>query len=311
LGLGLAGAAIATTLAQWASTWALVRAAKQKLVRDHDLGLTSNKHKRAITEQDRKAGRVVTGRAFLSFAAPVLTLILGKLAAFGFMTHSAAGLPGQPTTLASHQIILSTFFFISPFLEVISQTAQTFLPPYLAPVNDYVAKMRSKDPNYEVEEDSDAQKWYHTAFVAASQLMGIGFMVASVIATLVSSLPRFFPNTITSDVVVQEAVKPLAKYLWVGAFLTAPVAVSEGVLLAKRELPFLATVYTVSTIVLPFGLIEIKKAGAPVGQVWAAFALFQLFRALCFASRIWGEPLFTKLKVFVRHRRSKVASQAS
>jgi hypothetical protein len=54
--------------------------------------------------------RAVTAKAFLKFAVPVLTLIVGKLAAFGFMTHAAAGLSGQPTTLAAHQIILSTFF---------------------------------------------------------------------------------------------------------------------------------------------------------------------------------------------------------
>ena len=48
----------------------------------------------------------------------------------GFMTNAAAGLPGQPATLAAHQIALSLFFFASPFMEVISQTAQTFLPSY-------------------------------------------------------------------------------------------------------------------------------------------------------------------------------------
>jgi len=113
--MGLQGAAIATTLAQWAATAAMIGPAKRELVKDHNLGIL------------RRAPSVVTGRAFLAFAAPVLTLILGKLAAFGFMTHSAAAVPGQPLPLATHQIILSLFFFVSPFLEVISQTAQTFL----------------------------------------------------------------------------------------------------------------------------------------------------------------------------------------
>ena len=92
----------------------------------------------------------VSGRAFFGFAAPVLTLILGKIAAFGFMTHVAAALPGQPVTLAAHQIILSLFFFVSPFLEVISQTAQTFLPPFFAPVKDYVVESNEKDASYNV-----------------------------------------------------------------------------------------------------------------------------------------------------------------
>eukprot|EP00547_Thalassionema_nitzschioides_P002189 CAMPEP_0194214740 /NCGR_PEP_ID=MMETSP0156-20130528/16081_1 /TAXON_ID=33649 /ORGANISM="Thalassionema nitzschioides, Strain L26-B" /LENGTH=521 /DNA_ID=CAMNT_0038943071 /DNA_START=24 /DNA_END=1586 /DNA_ORIENTATION=+ len=262
LGMGLRGAAIATTLAQWASTLALLGPARKKLVRDHNLGLMTNKHKKI------KAEGAVTGRSFLAFAAPVLTLILGKLAAFGFMTHSAAGLPGQPTTLASHQIILSIFFFISPFLEVISQTAQTFLPPFFSPVREHVNAMKNKDASYDVETDVVAKKWLDTALIVSTRLLGIGIVVASFIATLVSFIPAFFGNFITSDTIVQEAVKPLAKYLWAGAFLTAPVAVSEGVLLARRELPFLASVYVISTIVLPFALLEIKKQSGHVSQIW-------------------------------------------
>jgi Na+-driven multidrug efflux pump len=289
-GMGLRGAAIATTLAQWGATLALIGPARKKLVKDHDLGLVSNKHKK-IDVPNR-----TTSKAFLIFAGPVLTLILGKLAAFGFMTNAAAGLPGQPTTLASHQIILSTFFFISPFLEVISQTAQTFLPSYIAPIKEYIDTMLKKDPAYNSDDDPVVQPWEAASFKVASRLMGIGLVVASFVATLVSAIPAMFPQIITSDPIVQTIVKPLAKYLWAGAFLTAPVAVSEGVLLAKRELPFLATVYLVSSIVLPFALIQIKRAGAPVAQVWGCFAAFQLFRATMFAGKIWGGALVHKTK---------------
>ena len=145
LRMGLQGAAIATLLAQWAATFALLGPARRKLVRDRSLGLWKKKQ-----PVNGSSEGLVTTKAFLGFAAPVLTLILGKLAAFGFMTHSAAAVPGQPLPLASHQIILSLFFFVSPFLEVISQTAQTFVPPYLAPVNDYLAKSDKNSADDEV-----------------------------------------------------------------------------------------------------------------------------------------------------------------
>jgi Na+-driven multidrug efflux pump len=311
LGQGLKGAAIATTLAQWASTWALMGPARKKLVIDHDLGLTSNKHRmkknKSVSGAATDDDGAVTAKAFLKFAVPVLTLIVGKLAAFGFMTHAAAGLSGQPTTLAAHQIILSTFFFISPFLEVISQTAQTFLPPYVTPVREYVARRMKTDASYDVKTDALAQSWLAAAFTVATRLLGIGIVVASVIASIVSLIPAFFGNFITSDVVVQKAVKPLAKYLWAGAFLTAPVAVSEGVLLARRELPFLASVYVVSTIVLPFALIEIKRQSGPVVHVWGCFAAFQLFRASCFASKIWGKPLLNAASNMLRGKKQVAA----
>lgn len=286
-GMGLRGAAIATLCAQLAATAALLGPARQRLVRDHKLGLW---------KKPKATPDTIAGKAFLGFAAPVLTLILGKLAAFGFMTHSAAAVPGQPTPLASHQIILSLFFFASPFLEVISQTAQTFIPPYLAPVVDFKEKRQRENKKYDAEKDKKiTEPWTNAAFSVATSLLQLGFASGFAIASIASLVPAFFGNILTSDGVVQEAVKPLAKYLWAGAFLTAPVAVSEGVLLARRELKYLATVYVVSTALLPSALMRIKVSGGNVEQIWACFAAFQLFRAACFAGRIWSGPVLNKI----------------
>jgi Na+-driven multidrug efflux pump len=289
--MGLRGAAIATLLAQWAATAALLGPARRRLVRDHSLGLW--RKKKPAKSASSSGEDLVSGKSFLGFAAPVLTLILGKLAAFGFMTHSAAAIPGQPTPLASHQIILSLFFFVSPFLEVISQTAQTFLPPYLAPVHDYVASSDEK-----TMEDPVVKPWLDNAFSLGTNLLKLGFMTASVVASLASLIPAFFGGMLTSDPVVKNAVKPLAKYLWAGAFLTAPVAVSEGLLLARRELKYLAGVYVLTTALLPPALLRVKVGGS-VEQVWACFAVFQLCRAGFFAGRIWsGSAISAIAKLF-------------
>jgi Na+-driven multidrug efflux pump len=284
---GLQGAAMATTAAQWASTAAMIGPARRKLVKDHVLGIFQTK--RAVKEGD------VTGKAFLSFAAPVLTLILGKLAAFGFMTHAAAAVPGQPTPLASHQIILSLLFFCSPFLEVISQTAQTFLPPFLAPANEYIAQQQAVNADYQAEADPQVAEWLNASKKVASSLFFIGMTAALFVASIVSLVPAFFANFITSDLTVQAAVKPLAKYLWMGAFFWAPVAVAEGVLLARRELKFLAGVYLASTALLVPAFLRIKRLQGDVGQVWACFALFQLFRGFLFTGKIWGLPLLKRM----------------
>ena len=47
------------------------------------------------------------------------------------LTHVAAELGA--VSLAAHQIALSLFFFLTSFLEIVSQTAQTFLPAFGAP----------------------------------------------------------------------------------------------------------------------------------------------------------------------------------
>ena len=175
--MGLRGAAIATTLAQWAATAALLGPARRRLLRNHSLELFQKiqRKKKSSQQSSSLSDDHVSGKSFLSFAAPVLTLIIGKLAAFGFMTHSAAAVPGQPTPLASHQIILSLFFFVSPFMEVISQTAQSFLPPYFAPVNDYIELRKRKDSKYDAAIDPTPKPWQSEAFSCATNLLIVWF----------------------------------------------------------------------------------------------------------------------------------------
>jgi len=264
LGMGCRGAAIATLFAQWAGTLSLWRPAQKKLFVPPP-------------KDGSKRPKISSGR-FLSFAAPVLTLILGKLVAFGFMTHVAASLP-DPSALASHQLVLSLFFFVSPFLEVISQTAQTFLPQYYIGIKDKV---------YGDDYASSAQN-------LAARLLKFGLSVGAIVALVASTIPRFLPFLLTNDAGVQSCVKPLALPLLVGSILTAPVAVSEGVLLARRELKYLAGVYLLSTAVFPFFLLKIKASAGPVVNIWWGFALFQLFRALCFTGRLWGGVLIDRL----------------
>lgn len=269
---------------------ALLGPARKRLFRDRSLGLWKKTESKSET---------VSGKMFLGFAAPVLTLIIGKLAAFGFMTHSAAAVPGQPIPLASHQIILSLFFFASPFMEVISQTAQTFIPGYLAPISGHISKCERANLNYDPTQDSLVKPWNRAAFDVGNALLKIGFSVGVLIASLSAMVPAFRGGLLTSDKTIQEAVKPLAKYLFAGAFLTAPVAVSEGILLAKRELKYLASIYLISTALLPSALVRVKMIGGNVEQVWACFAVFQLFRATCFGGKIWLPSLLRKIKYFV------------
>jgi len=263
---GIVGAAIATTAAQWAGTAAMIGPMRRKLFP------SDPSTKSSITKVESSS------RAFLAFAAPVLTLILGKIAAFGVLTHVAAALPGK-AALAAHQIILTLFFFISPFLEVISQTAQAFLPPF------YTAKDAAMAKN----DQSSAISANKAAKRLALRLLRLGLVIGSGMGLLSSSVPAFFPGLLTNDITVQTAVRPLAIPLALGALLTAPVAVSEGVLLARRDLGFLASVYLASTAMLPYALIRfVKQVQGPVVNVWWGFAYFQLFRAMCFTTRIWG-----------------------
>jgi len=83
---------------------------------------------------------------------------------------------------------------------------------------------------------------------------------------------------------MQTAVRPLALPFFLGGLLLAPVAVCKGVLLVRRELGFLAGVYAASTALLSPALFRIKRSSGTVVMIWNAFAVFQLFQAVSFAS---------------------------
>ena len=129
----------------------------------------------------------------------------------------------------------------------------------------------------------------------ATRLLRLGMCVGGFIALVAAAIPRFLPFILTNDAMVQASVKPLALPLFLGSLLTAPVAVSEGILLARRELKFLAGTYLLSTILFPFGLFKLKSTGGPVSNVWYGFVIFQLFRATFFTGKLWGRTLLTKI----------------
>jgi len=155
-----------------------------------------------------------------------------------------------------------------------SQTAQTFLPQF-----------------YQNEE------WADEANILASRMLRLGLCLGAIISCVAGSIPRFFPWILTKDAVIWDAVRPLASPLIISGLLTAPVAVSEGVLLARRELKYLASVYLLSTALLPKVLLKIKTNGSENGvvEVWTCFAYFQLFRALCFTGKLWGGRIWNKV----------------
>ena len=102
--LGLGGAATATTAAEMIGKCTILGPSWKKL-----LSPNSKKGYGILLPYGLKDDSLQSTRAFVKFSAPVLTLIFGKIAVFGVLTHVAATLPGE-ATLYLHQNILRLFF---------------------------------------------------------------------------------------------------------------------------------------------------------------------------------------------------------
>ena len=237
------------------------------------------------------------------------------------LTHTAACL-GE-LSLAAHQIGLTLFFFLTPFLEVISQTGQAFLPAFEPPRPAVTsgAEDHSSDAGEDGidaaaaadatdAEDADAKDmgggggggdddassvvavWREASDALATRLLRYALVVSSGCALVGSAIPLAGTGFLTNDAAVRLAVRPLALPLAASALLCGPIGAAEGILLARRQLKFLAGTYLATIALLPPALLAVKASPfGSVGLIWTCFAVFQLFRATAFSARVWAAPL--------------------
>ena len=143
-------------------------------------------------------------KEFLPFVIPVTTTSIGRISGYIAMSHVAASTLGT-FDMAAHQIILSIFCCITPFVDALSQVAQSFVPAV------FEAKERNR-------ERANALRKTVNNF----RLVGLGF--GGVLVSLVACIPlisRYF----TTDLVVLErvhsAIAPVGLFMLVNGLMCA------------------------------------------------------------------------------------------
>jgi Na+-driven multidrug efflux pump len=143
-------------------------------------------------------------KEFFPFVIPVTTTSIGRISGYIAMSHVAASTLGT-YDMAGHQIILSIFCCITPFVDALSQVAQSFVPAVFG------AKERT-------QERANALRKTVNNF----RLVGLGF--GGVLVSLVACIPlisRYF----TTDLVVLErvhsAIAPVGLFMLVNGLMCA------------------------------------------------------------------------------------------
>lgn len=200
LGLGIAGAAWATAVSQYAAcALMLMTIAREKRL---ELGISVPSPRELLH--------------FVSLAGPIFLSLVAKVGFYTLVTYMATSLGTVP--LATHQVVIGIFAVCAVCAEPLSQTAQAFLPRLCVGAN----------------RDLPEAKALIQTLGAVALLLGVCEAMVAAFVSLV------MPAVFTSDAAIASAMGSTVLPLGASLLLNPVVLVAEGVLLANRDVKFLA-----------------------------------------------------------------------
>jgi Na+-driven multidrug efflux pump len=173
-------------------------------------------------------------REFLPFVVPVTTTSLGRISGYIAMSHVASSTLGT-IDMAGHQIILSIFCCITPFVDALSQVAQSLVPEV------YAANGEGRRKSGRRERAMALQRT-----VRNFRVVGVG--LGAVLVGLVSCIPlisRYFTTDASVLTCAHGAIPPVGLFMAVNGLMCA----GEGERVVSREEgPFFETVFETGQI---------------------------------------------------------------
>lgn len=289
---GAAGAAWATTIAQYvAAGWSIQWMTSTKPRR--------RKEKQQPQEHESSSGSFVShstkgflagrfslrdlvkrpardiSKGFSPYVIPVFTTQMGRSSASAAIDHVVSS-SLSTASMAANQIITSVYYGLVPVAESLSLAAQNFVPS--------ITEREGK-----AGEKSVAMRHLLKSFSKAAGLCGL------LLATIMGTLPLYCGG-FTSDATVRRLVTAVVPYIFVTCLKHGVFCTSEGILLGQKDLKFLGGQYGVYTFLIPYILLQVKKAAlggstsVTLATVWQIFLSYDLFRTALMVGRIaWLE----------------------
>ena len=285
-GMGCAGAAIATVVAQYgaAATLAFMR---WRRVADADA--TNAVATTAAAEQPGDGGAAAASAppaappgplptsglptrselsAWARFGLPLAVGQAARCVTFAQMTAAATACGA--VAAAAQQVCVRLFYISLPFGDAVSTTAQTFLPA--------------------VNEGCDADDQRRTRVRVAK----LGLLTGLLTCALVSA-PLVLPaltSTFTSDPAIRSAIVKLLPFVGACSLVYSVASAAEGILVAVRDLRPIALLYASWPALIGGALVAYRPwlgASAVGGGVpllaWAAFTTVHVARLVTFVAR--------------------------
>jgi Na+-driven multidrug efflux pump len=152
---------------------------------------------------------------FLPFVIPVTTTSVSRISGYIAMSHVASSTLGT-IDLAGHQIILSIFGCITPFVDALSQVAQSLVPGVFA--SNGHGQQQHNTNGWKKKERAIALRQTVTNF----RIVGLG--AGAVLVGLISCVPFVSQYFTTNKAVLERvhgAIKPVSLFLIVNGLMCA------------------------------------------------------------------------------------------
>ncbi len=251
VGLGIAGSALGSVLAQVASAAALVAVVVRGARREQ-----------ASLRPDR-AGILASAHAAVALVIRTLTL----RAALIVTTYAVVlGSDGAPEEIAAHQLAFTVWTFLAFALDAIAIAAQALTGRYLG------------------AGDVDAVR------AVTRRMIGWGLVSGIVTGVALAALSPWLPALFTSDSAVRDLVVPVLLVAALGQPVCGVVFVLDGVLIGAGDGTYLAWAgLLVLAVFAPMVLLVAWSVGGLV-WVWVVFsAVFMGARAVVLLARERGD----------------------
>ena len=247
LGWGIAGAAIATTVAQW--TGALLFLRQLLITKREVFGITPELPPLASLLPFLKIGWDLFVRTF----ALIITLTLATAIA------TRLGV----LQVAAHQVAAQLWLFLALTVDALAIAAQALVAKYLG---------ESKG---------------NEARAVANRLLFLGLLVGAALGVAFWLLRPVLPRFFTTDETVIATVLELFIFIAFMQPLNALVFVWDGIFVGREDFGYLAKAMLVSSLTACALLFLVIPLGWGLTGVWWAIVVFMLMRALTLALRYW------------------------
>jgi Na+-driven multidrug efflux pump len=238
------------------------------------------------------AASATTFATFVSFAKPLLLVLLGKIATYSSLAHVATS--AGVTSTAAHRVLMSVYWFAWPFAEVCSQVGQTFLPAEI--LRRRRRRGGTDSASAAAADDSTRQTDYGSgqqidAATLERKLLLLGSVAGLACAGAAGVALILTPQIFTFDAAVASAVRSLAPLVCGSIAQLGLMCAMEGALLASRDLRFLGNFYTLNAVAMVGAFALVERLGLGLHAAWGCMLGFQACRLLAFGLRLTSKAL--------------------